>query len=393
LPTFEAEVIVGTLPHKNVRLRLAREALSIKPCRLRVFSIGDRTFLDTEEFAEVLDLVNAGQKSDYYDNFRQGATIVPRQLWFIEVVVSTRVGINPRMPTIKTSQRAIKLAKVQYRDVEMKGQVEGEFLFQTATGSELVPFGHLQLPLVVLPIQANVETAGRYRIVDSREAKLKGFSGLAEWLSKAEGVWKKKRGEKAEKLTIYQRLDYSRGITNQSSRTKLKVLYNTSGTYLVACVVINEQCEVTVNGTSVESNGLIADHKTYCWDTDDEDEAYYLVGLLNAPIIDRLIKPMQSRGDFGERDIHKKVLELPIPRYKPKNKAHKQVSELAKSCALKVKELLPPLAEKYDNIGKIRQVMKGELEDQVVQIDKLAKTILLSRGKAHRLDELLQSDS
>jgi len=83
----------------------------------------------------------------------------------------------------------------------------------------------------------------------------------------------------------------------------------------------------------------------------------------------------------------------PTPVYKPKNKAHKQVSQLAKSCTLKVKELLPPLSEKYDNVGKIRHIIKGELEDQVIQIDKLAKRILMSRGKAHRLDELLQSES
>jgi transcriptional regulator of acetoin/glycerol metabolism len=72
---------------------------------------------------------------------------------------------------------------------------------------------------------------------------------------------------------------------------------------------------------------------------------------------------------------------------------HKQLSDLAKTCAIKAEDLLPPLAEKYDSIGKIRQVIKQELEDEIVQIDRLAKAILLSHGKVRKLDELLKSDS
>jgi hypothetical protein len=102
---------------------------------------------------------------------------------------------------------------------------------------------------------------------------------------------------------------------------------------------------------------------------------------------------MQSTGDFGERDIHKKVLELPIPKYKPENKAHTQLRELAESCSLKVKDLVPSLAEKYDSIGKIRQVIKQELEVEIAQIDQLAKTVLLTRGKAQKLDKLFQADT
>jgi len=383
-------IISGKLPEKNVRLEVAKEVLDFKLYKLRLFSIGDRTFLDTEDFASILDLVKAGQRSDYYNNFRQGATVVPSRLWFVEIVTSPRVGINPYKPTVKTALRAINRAKEEYNDVEMKGQVEREFLFQVATGSELVPFGHLQFPLVLLPIEANTGTAGKWRIVDRGEARAKGFSGLGGWLSGAEGIWKEKRGEKAGKLTIYQRLNYSRGMTNQSSRTKFKVLYNTSGTYMASCVAMNEPREITADGASVKSNGVIAGHTTYYWDTDNEDEAYYVVGFLNAPIIDRLIKPMQSRGDFGERHIVKKVLELPIPRYKPNSKAHKHLSELSKVCGLKAEALLPALAKKYRSIGKIRQVIKQEIEDEMAQIDKLAKTILLSRGKAQKLDKLLE---
>jgi len=392
LSAFNGEIILGNLPTKNVRLETAKKHLEIRSCKLRVFSIGERTFIETEDFADILNLVKVGERSDYYDSFRQGATIVPRQFWFVEVVTSPKVGINPRMPTVKTSQRAIELAKKGYVGVSLRGQIESEFLFQAATGSELIPFGHLNYPLVLLPIEASSETAGRYRIVDREEARSRGFSALGRWLSQVEGVWKAKRREKASRQTVYQWLDYERKLSQQNSRTKFKVLYNTSGTYLVSCVAKNERRKITVNAATIECNGLISDHKTYYWDTGNEEEAHYVAGFLNARIIDRLIKPMQSRGDFGERDIHKKVLELPIPKYNPDNEKHRQLGQLARSCTLKVKSLLPTLVEKYDSIGKIRQVVKQELEGELSEIDDLAKSIMLSSRKIQKLDKLLRQD-
>jgi len=393
MPKFDAEVISGKLPQKNMRLKAAKRLLKVEPTKLEVFSIGDRTFLEVADFANVMELIEARQRSDYYESFGAGAAIYPRQFWFVDVLVSPRLGINPRMPAVKSSQRAITLAKKDYVGVEIEGQVESEFLFQATTGSELVPFGHLPFPLVVLPVEANSATGGKYRILVSDEAKTRGFSGLKDWLLQVERVWHSKRAEKAERLTVYQWLDYTRKLTRQTSRARFKVLYNSSGTYLVGCVALNGSFDVKVDDSSVKSNGVVAEITTFYCDIDSEDEAHYIVGFLNAPIIDRLVKPMQARGDFGERHIHKKVLELPIPKYEPHNKTHKELSDLAKACAGKVEQALPALREKYDSIGKIRQLIKEDLRAEIAEIDKLAKTILLSRRKAQKLDKLLQSDS
>jgi hypothetical protein len=392
LSVYKGETIIGTLPKKNLRLETARPYLKIESCELEVFKIGERSFLENMEFAQIVDLLKVGERSDYFDRFREGATIVPRQFWFVDVISSPRVGINPQKPNLKSSRRAIELAKQEYVGVEVTGTVESEFLYQAATGSEIVPFGYLSLPLVVLPIEKRKDPTMKYgyRIVGREEAKSKRYAGLEEWLTQVETIWKRKRSEKAERQTCYQWLDYNQKLTRQSSRAKFKVLYNSSGTYLVASVIRNSTRPVHANGGTLKSAGLVADYKTHYCDLDDEKEANYLSGFLNSPLIDRLIKPMQSRGSFGERDIGKKVLELPIPKFNLTNPRHNDLADIAADCKTRVRKIIPALSQKYDSIGKIRQLVKEELSEELAQIDRLVKSILLSRSRGRRLDSLLQ---
>jgi hypothetical protein len=367
----------GKLPRKNVRLSVATQLLEFSNCKFKLYRIGVRSFVESEEFEDILKAIKTGQRSAYYESFTQGATIVPRQLWFVEPVVHPRFGIDPNAPQLKTSIRAMRRAKEQYKDVKVEGRVESRFLYLVATGSELVPFGHLNFPLSVLPIEP---LGNSFRIVTSREASTRGFSHLKSWLQKAESVWTGKRGEKAGKLNIYARLDYQKGLTSQTSKAKFKVLYNTSGTYLVSCIVDSGPLEVIFNGVSLKVSGIVGESTTYFYDTDNEKEALYLCAFLNAPTIDRFIKPMQSKGGFGERHIHKKVLELPIPKFNPRNELHKSLVELAKKCGDKVEKKIPDLANKYTNIGKIRQLIKEELESEIAEIDRIVKRILLQCG-------------
>lgn len=265
--------------------------------------------------------------------------------------------------------------------------MESKFLFNVVTGSELLPFGHTTLPVAVLPIEPN---SRKFRLVFSGEAASKGFKGLKRWLDRAETVWNEKRSERQKllKTDVYTWLDYQNKLTKQNPKTKFKVLYNTSGTYLAACVVEAGAREIRIDDTTIKLSGLISDHKTYFYDTSDKDEALFLVAFLNAPIIDKLIKPMQSRGLWGERDIHKKVLELPIPRYKPASKLHERLVMLSKECHKKVNKLAPDLEEKYVSIGKMRSEIKETLKSEIAEIDSTVRQLLL---RANNSNSNLQS--
>ncbi len=80
--------------------------------------------------------------------------------------------------------------------------------------------------------------------------------------------------------------------------------------------------------------------------------------LLNSPVLDQLIKPMQSRGLFGLRDIHKKIWELPIPEFDPSNEKHLEPARLGEECTKKVSKLLSKgIPQK--SIGNLRKTDKG----------------------------------
>lgn len=363
----------GTLSQKNAKLPEALKQLTTTEREFLCYEIGQRSFLESKEFGKVLKAIEKGKRSPYYEDFTQGATIVPRSFWFVEPVIHPRLGIDSSKPSLTTSQRAIDRAKDNYEDVKLTGEIESKFLFKTATGSELAPFCTTSLPIVVLPIEAD---SGKYRIIDSTEAKSRGYTGLRNWLAEAERIWKLKRGEKASKVDLYNWLNYQNKLTGQSSTAKYRVLYNHSGTYLVSCVVNNEPSTAKFDSSGIKVAGVITDVKAYGFDTDNLEEAMFICAFLNAPIIDSLIKPMQSRGQFGARDIHKKVLELPMPKFDPKNRTHQELVRLATEAKAKAEKAVIDLESKYSGIGKIRQLIKVEVQEEVLKIDKIVRELL-----------------
>jgi len=172
-------------------------------------------------------------------------------------------------------------------------------------------------------------------------------------------------------------LDYRRKLTSQNPKSPFRVLYNTSGTFLTAAVIENKPIEFKVNGQLVVAGGFAGDTKTYYCELSDKQEAMFLSAVLNAPIVDKLMKPMQSRGLFGPRDIHKKVLELPIPQFDIENPAHLRLAQLGQACTTKVEQwLVSGGAGDIKSIGRLRGMVRKMLSAELAEIDELVKGIL-----------------
>jgi len=369
----------GKLARKNALLVEAEKSLEINERKFYLNKIGSRSFLLDKE-------IQVSLRGSYYKKyFNQGATLVPRNFWFVDIQKHPTFGIDPNKPYIKTSQLVAEDAKPPYQDVILEGNIEKQFLYATLRGSEIVPFTHLPFLTVILPV---MKTKNNFEMISEEEAREAGYSNLHNWVSKVERAWAQFREDKAERSTAVEWLNYRNKLVNQNPNIRFKVLYLTSGTYLAACIVDleKEELKVCFDGVEVPLNGFIADTKTYCFETDEEKEAYYLVSVLNAPIVDNLIKGMQSRGLFGPRDIHKKVLDLPIPRFDPNNPTHMGLSDLGKKCKKKADELLPPLAKEYNSIAFVRRKIKEELSEELKRISELTLEIFSETTSKGTLD-------
>lgn len=379
--------IMGTLPYKNIRLKEALKLLKISNIKYILVRIGERSFIIDEKQGKIYEGIEGSIKSEYYKDFNQGATIVPRPFWFVELKKHPLLGIDPSAPNVESSKRAINLATDGWR-VHLEGKIEPKFLYYAVTSTELLPFGSIELPLSILPIEPTPKN--NYRIITSTEAATSGYVNLKEWLKKAEDIWKENKTETQKKhdTSLYSWLNYQQKLTKQHPNTRYKIMYNASGTYLTSFVAINQPYQYQTNGNSITIQGIIADAKTYYYDTNNEDEAYYLSAFLNSPFMNKLIKPMQSNGLWGPRDIHKKVLEFPMPRYKISDNLHIRLVEIGKECHNQVDEIKPDLKLKYNDIGRMRAEIREILKDEFKEIEDITKKILVKNKKG--LTELSQ---
>ena len=73
----------------------------------------------------------------------------------------------------------------------------------------------------------------------------------------------------------------------------------------------------------------IVEHKLY-WAAATEDEALYLVAILNSETARSRVAHLQSRGQWGARDFDKLMFGLPIPKFDPKVGLHRQLVTVAR---------------------------------------------------------------
>ena len=457
---IETTVVEGKLPedrHKVIPLNEALEKayLRMKEGKLYLNEVGTRSFLDYSK----IEL--HGRRSDYYEDFYQGATIVPQLCWFIDVVDTS----NPHFVIVQTARRSKIRGKVKAEIGPLP--VEREFVYGALTSAEVLPFCHLPPNIAVLPIEP---TRSGYEILRRERAKQLGYPYLAKWLGEAEKIYAlsdldkilKKRDEKIRKeydkniksiyeifkvhgksLTeanvlrwiqgilkdrgkgretikktlislkfrenevykvikildnlgdlacnhIYDWLDYQHKLTRQNPNIKYKIVYLRSGTHLASCIVINEPKKV--KGCNL--NGILIESTLYWFETNDYEEACFLAAIFNSSILNNLIKPLQSRGEFGERDIHKKPLEFPIPKFDPDNEMHRKLSELGREASERARRILPKLLKKFgydkrlkergclmpQEVARLRKVIKEGLKDLIEEIDKLVMELFMEAG-------------
>ncbi|MBI3098219.1 MAG: N-6 DNA methylase [Planctomycetes bacterium] len=362
----------GRLSRENASLNEALTSLQMESIKWRLNRVGGRSFFADREGAGLPVPSNA-----YAGKFREGATLVPHSLLFVDLVSHPRLGHDPEAPSVRTSEHSRHVAKTAYKDVSLSGQIESEFLWAAYLSTDVVPFGGLSPRLVVLPI---VRRSGERRLLTSDEARREGAPHLAAWLCVAEVEWTRRRGEKAGRLTLQRRIDYGSGGVSKQERRKYTVVYTRSATNLCACVLQGKGAiKVRTREGEVSTQGLVIDQTLFYRDTDDRQEAQYLAAVMNANSLDLALKPLQSRGQWGPRDISGKVLDLPIRPFDPGNKDHLRLVALAGEAEQEVRAFLKqgPLPR---SIGMLRGRVRRHIRDLLDEIDKIAAPMLGAPG-------------
>lgn len=287
--------------------------------------------------------------SPYRGAFRQGATLVPRRLVFVEQVPQVgRLPPSPDFPVVRG--RTGNQDKKPWKElVPPQGPVDKEFLRPALLGESIAPFRLLGMPLAVIPWDNE-----RGELMDAGKAIQRGYLRLTRWLESTEELWEK---HKRSAMTHLERIDYHGELSCQFPVAPIRIVYAASGTNPAACVVQNSNC--------------VFEHKLYWAKPENLKEARYLCGVLNSETLRNEVAQFQSQGQWGARDFDKYVFNLPIPRFDKDNALHQRLARAAGT------------AERVANNVPLKE------SEYFVTTRKRIRAALAEDGVAERLEELV----
>lgn len=153
--------------------------------------------------------------------------------------------------------------------------------------------------MVILPVAHDEE--GRRGLLTVGELEDRGDLGTAKWFRAAGSAWERHRTERSRNMDFNQRLNFQNDLSRCDFMSRFVVIYNRSGTNAVATVLETENFPLP----------FVANHAFYWAAFSDKNEALYLCAYLNSSLPNKLMKPFQTQGLFGARDICKKSLRFP----------------------------------------------------------------------------------
>ncbi len=150
--------------------------------------------------------------------FKQGATIVPRTFYFVELDQETPPDFKNRIINIKTPSAILKEAKNPW-NTSYQGQIESEFIFVTALSKSILPYALFKTELVALPItvELNREKNRNEIILHSyQRLRSEGHLKAAKWFNDKENIWDVLKTEKNKTISSENYLNWQ----NKLNRSK-----------------------------------------------------------------------------------------------------------------------------------------------------------------------------
>ena len=296
-----------------------REVLSLSAIRqirevvVRLIQSGHRPkpHMDWSKASRLLKFETAlvpfpSQPSKYYrKKFRQGATVTPMALTIVDQILDE----TERESKIKTA----KSMHPPWKDIgPQTGTFPRNWIRYTLRSQRLLPFAvESELDHAIIPTVK--EASGEY--VSSAPDR------VSESWKIFDEIYREYRGKgKDTPQTLIDRIDYHKGISFQFNEYRgrcrgepTKVVYPASGDIMRAARMIPSKA--------------IVDSSIYWFIARNEDEAAFLVGVLNSSALTEAFADSRTSG----RTFHKNPWrKIPIPKFESDNNTHRSIAEITR---------------------------------------------------------------
>ena len=261
-------------------------------------------------------------------NFRQGADIMPRNLLFYEVSsTSNNRFYNTKSIDPVTSELAftVKDAK-KFQDFSLSQRLlPVDLFFDVVTSNLLTPFHIADTQKALLPIKKS--DLNIWEMIPEGQINAKG----AVTRNTFREIYNTLKSVGGSIETIFDLIN-TRGKLIQQ-------VINPSGYIVFTGAGGGKVCSGHISMADYDTNKLILDQTVYWTQVESEDEAIYLVGLLNSQSINEIIEDFQPRGAFGKRHVHKLPFGV-TPPYDESQVAHQEVVEKTKALVAEYRDLI-----------------------------------------------------
>ncbi|MHA1490226.1 MAG: Eco57I restriction-modification methylase domain-containing protein [Promethearchaeota archaeon] len=298
---------------------------------------GTRLILPEHE----LRVINKMSTSPYKKKFSQGATLVPRNLVFFEVVKKKDDYL-----VISSNSDIMSRAKKNWRYYFQNKEIEEIFRYKTFLNKDLIPFIVKKFRFVFLPINDKFEFDIHYL-----KQKPKAF----RFYNEMNEIYQKRKKNTSKINTLFANLNYWNKLIKQFGNKEYLIVYNASGSNLKAAVIQNLKRKIVVGS------------ENYYFATESKEEAYYLAGILNSPGFAKNVRLIKS-----SRHIHKRPFLFSIPLYDENNEIHGKIAKKAVKCETIVQDLF--FNNPNINTGKVKIIINQKLQI----INKLVEQIIFN---------------
>ena len=270
-------------------------------------------------------------KSPYAELSSQGPTIVDRRLFFVETVPHT--AMLPTANTTNVQPRLSSQDKMNYEGQlnQMEGVVSNDHLFDVYLGECIAPYVTLGPLKAVLPVHhptmtmpmSHDDCEGDKHDVCRLEVEKLHSTMQRRWNNAAE-MYREAHKNQAIK-DLYSRLNHQNILTSQ-----LEYLQNAIAGDETVRVAYSSSGEPTA--AIIRDNHAIADYVLFQTVCHSEDEAHYLLAIINSDELATRVKPFcPTNWSKKIRHFQKHGWKLPIPRYHASNPLHVRLNELGKT--------------------------------------------------------------